>query len=594
MKQFLAASGLIIFLICLENVFAQFSPGELTEAHAHLEGTDNCTQCHDVGQKINGERCLACHVELKNRLDAGKGYHTASSVRSKECIACHFEHKGRNFKMVKWEGGKESFNHDLTGYKLSGKHKTDKCEKCHKPEQIVTPLVRKQAGVSVSLRTTHLGLTQECGTCHFDEHRKQLDAKCDQCHDFENWKESTKKKFDHEKTKYPLVGLHQKVECIKCHIAKEDPQKKPDGTIDKDFVNYKKMEFDNCTPCHNDPHQNKFGQNCAKCHDPFGWTHVVMTDFDHSKSKYPLVGEHRHIVCEKCHQPDLKKPAVYKNMKFVNCTDCHADVHAGQFAKRVDKGRCEACHNESGFVPSLFTVERHNLESEYVLAGAHVKIPCNRCHVKLTPDNFKARTGFHAPGDSTAMLFNYKDKKCSYCHIDIHRGQFSDKLKTQDCDVCHKVQGWKDLKFDHVKDSEFALLGKHKDLKCDKCHKVIDENTAMKRVLYKPVVKYCESCHTDLHEGQFAKKAGLTASHLITHCEDCHNSERFKPSIFDHNKQSQYPLTGAHQKVECTKCHVLTKIKSDSLTTLYKPVATDCASCHPDKHEGAFELDEKQ
>lgn len=590
MKRMNAVAGLFLLTALSANIYAQFSPGELTNAHASLEGTDNCTQCHDVGQKINGERCLVCHVELKTRIDVNKGYHAATSVRAKECISCHFEHKGRNFKMIKWDGGKENFNHGLTGYQLEGKHKTDWCEKCHKPEQIVDAVVRNQAGVSVSLKNTYLGLSQECTTCHFDEHRKQLDAKCGQCHDFENWKESIKKKFDHEKTKYPLVGLHRNVECVKCHVMTSDPQKQPDGSIDKDFANYKKLDFSNCTPCHKDPHQNKFGPNCVKCHDPLGWTHVVMVGFDHSKTKYPLIGKHRIVDCEKCHQPDLKKPALYKNMKFTNCTDCHADTHAGQFAQRADNGRCEACHNESGFVPSLFTVERHNLETKYILTASHIKPACDKCHVKLAPAEFKLRSGFAAPGDSTAMIFKFNDKKCSFCHADIHRGQFTEKLKKQDCDICHKVEGWKDLKFDHNKDSEFALSGKHKDQKCEKCHKLIDENTELKRVLYKPVSKFCESCHIDLHEGQFAKKSDLTESHHLTRCEDCHNAERFKPAVFDHNKQSQYPLTGAHQKVDCVKCHVLTRIQSDSLITLYKPVATDCASCHPDKHEGVFEI----
>ncbi len=588
MKRVLIALALSV--LSGTSARAQFSPGELTQAHASLEGTDNCTQCHDLGQKINGQKCLSCHVELKERVDAGKGYHASSSVRSKECIACHFEHKGRGFKMIRWEGGKSAFDHSLTGYKLEGKHKTDRCEKCHKPEQIVSPTVRLQSGVTVSIKNTHLGLSQQCATCHFDEHRGQLDPKCGQCHDFDNWKESVKTRFDHSKTKYPLIGRHQKVECVQCHALTEDVRKKPDGSTDQNFANYKKLDFSNCTPCHKDPHQNKFGRNCVKCHDALGWTHVVMEGFDHNKTRYPLIGEHRHVACDKCHQPDPKKPAAYKNMSFSKCTDCHKDTHAGQFSSRADKGKCEACHNESGFVPSLFTVERHNTESKYVLAGAHIKTTCNKCHVKLEPAVFKTRTGLAAPGDSSAMLFKFTDRKCGSCHTDIHRGQFAEKLKKYDCDICHKVTGWKDLVFDHDKDSEFPLLGKHKEAKCEKCHKSQDDRTPAKWVLYKPVSNFCESCHKDVHEGQFAQKTDSVESGRLTYCERCHNAEKFKPSLFDHNTQSVFALTGAHRKVDCAKCHVLTKIESDSLITLYKPVASDCASCHPDKHEGVFEL----
>jgi hypothetical protein len=312
--------------------------------------------------------------------------------------------------------------------------------------------------------------------------------------------------------------------------------------------------------------------------------------FDHNKTNYPLMGKHQPVACEKCHQPDGRKAPVYKNMKFAACTDCHTDSHSGQFTHRADKGKCEACHDLTGYIPSLFTVERHNQESPYKLLGAHGKVKCAACHIKVAPKEFHDRSGFTAIADSSAMLFTFKNQKCSACHKDIHRGQFAEKMQKSDCDICHKVESWEDLTFDHSKNSEFPLLGKHKEQKCEKCHKVIEDNTEPKRVLYRPISKFCESCHKDVHEGQLKKHKDITKAHPMTACEDCHNNDAFKPTMFNHNKQSNYALTGAHQKVDCLKCHIKTKILSDTLNVLYKPISLECASCHPDQHEGEFEI----
>ena len=51
-------------MMTLTNIIAQISPGKLTDAHAHLEGMGNCTQCHDLGNKVPDQKCLACHTEI--------------------------------------------------------------------------------------------------------------------------------------------------------------------------------------------------------------------------------------------------------------------------------------------------------------------------------------------------------------------------------------------------------------------------------------------------------------------------------------------------------------------------------------------------
>jgi len=43
---------LFISLFLWTNLTGQISPGDLTTAHAELEGIRNCTQCHDLGGHI--------------------------------------------------------------------------------------------------------------------------------------------------------------------------------------------------------------------------------------------------------------------------------------------------------------------------------------------------------------------------------------------------------------------------------------------------------------------------------------------------------------------------------------------------------------
>ena len=93
-----------LLIVSINTGFAQISPGDLSKAHAHLEGASNCTQCHAVGNKVTREKCLACHQEIKNNIDANKGYHASKEVKGKNCAACHNDHHGRDFQLIKFDG----------------------------------------------------------------------------------------------------------------------------------------------------------------------------------------------------------------------------------------------------------------------------------------------------------------------------------------------------------------------------------------------------------------------------------------------------------------------------------------------------------
>ena len=360
------------------------SPGELSRAHEKLEGLQNCTRCHSAGQKLSPEKCLECHKELRPSVSAGKGFH--GRLGEKDCTTCHHEHQGRGFALVDWgDGGQKSFDHQKTGWALSGKHAKLKCADCHDPRRVTDGAVKEVIGKG---RKSMLGAPATCVGCHFDEHRGQVGTDCARCHDAAAWKPATKG-FDHAKTKYPLTGLHVKVPCAKCHVPIADPEGKHDfpQAVSPTYAKLKPLPFAACTDCHKDPHQNRFGPLCATCHVVEGWRVVKPQGGEaasfHDKTRYPLRGAHVQVACKACHGPfEGQVRAKYKDMAFAACTDCHRDAHVGQLGKKgTPQAACDRCHAVQGWVPVRFDLAEHQ-KTKYPLEGAHLAVACDRCHVK--------------------------------------------------------------------------------------------------------------------------------------------------------------------------------------------------------------------
>jgi hypothetical protein len=510
------------------NGFSQISPGELTSAHAHLEGLTNCTKCHVLGEKETTSKCLECHKEIKNLISQKKGYHVSSEVNGKKCAECHGEHFGRDFKMIRFDDKK--FNHQLSGYKLEGKHATIKCADCHKTEFIKNKISQKKGD-------SYLGLGTECLSCHQDFHQNTLSANCISCHDLNAFRPAPK--FNHAKTKFVLAGKHQTVSCEKCHKTEQRNGQK--------FQVFKGLEFASCTNCHEDIHQNKFGNDCLKCHTVLSFREVKsLGSFNHNKTDFPLLGKHVSVDCKKCHKTSVTQP-----LKHKLCTDCHADYHEKQFAKNGKTPDCIECHSVEGFSPSTFGFDKHNL-TKFKLEGAHMATPCFTCHKKNEKLNF-------------ANLGN----RCIDCHENIHKNFMDEKyIPEGDCKICHSVSVWNEISFDHKK-TDFELIGKHKTVSCRKCH--FKSETDKKQQQFKWENQFCTNCHNDIHFDQFAKNGK-------TDCTRCHTNDNWKPEKFDHNT-ARFKLDGKHEGLACVKCHKPT----DSLLRnyiVYKFKDISCKSCH--------------
>ena len=513
--------------------FSQISPGDLCNAHASLDGMSNCTSCHKFGEKIANDKCLACHKEIGTRIAKNKGYHSSSEVVQKNCISCHSDHHGRTFKIIRFD--KDKFDHNQTGFKLEGVHAKKECANCHKTAFITDPdpAIKKKS-------ITYLGLTNECYGCHEDPHKKTLTNNCSKCHTNEAFKPASK--FDHAKAKFPLKGKHSSVECIKCH--------KINVVEGKNFQQFSGLQFTSCVNCHNDVHKNQFGPNCVQCHSEESFKTIKgIGKFDHSKTGYPLTGLHQAVGCKLCHKVSLTTP-----MPHSNCTDCHKDYHKGEFSGSGKVTDCIKCHSVDGFKSSSYSIEQHSL-SGFKLEGAHLATPCFQCHKKEKDWKFRGI-----------------GKKCIDCHKNIHLNLMESKyLPDYNCEGCHNVNTWSDIKFDHNR-TTFRLEGKHTDQSCRQCHfkPGVDGSSSIQNFASLKT-SGCTECHSDIHHNQFAVD-------YKNDCAKCHGFSNWKPEKFDHNN-SRFKLDGSHIKVLCIKCHK-TITEGETSYSNYKLKDIKCAACH--------------
>ncbi len=491
-----------------------------------------CTRCHNPAKILPAER-----VAIKNVSRTYLGL-------SRACTTCHEDkHRGQLgtnclqcHTSAAWKG---TFNHATTRFLLTGAHLQVSCQKCHAPMRDGMP--------------RYVGLKfDRCSSCHADIHRGAFAQPCESCHTTATWKQSLfAARFDHAKTKYPLLGKHLQVGCETCHQH-------------GDFKTA--LAHQVCADCHHpDPHGGQFapradGGRCESCHTVNGFKPAKFALAEHNVTGFPLRGKHASIACAKCHVP--AGSATLYHVKFAQCTDCHQDAHRGQFAAAPYWNRCQQCHSESEFRPSTFTLVRHE-QSRFPLTGGHLATACSDCH---KPAPMPSAAAYHFDGLS-----------CTTCHDDPHRGQFAVRMAKLDprgrpagCEACHSTRTWSDLsRFDHNR-SRFALTGAHRAVECAACHRPPNRERKLLHVNFGTAPATCEECHGDPHGAQFGP---------VPRCAECHSTTKWRPSLFDHEKTA-FALRGAHQNLRCSACHVTFRSVNGKSVLFYNPTPRECAACH--------------
>ncbi len=565
---------------------AQLSPGELSRAHAELDSSRACLECHTTGKGVTSERCLSCHGLLAERIETAAGLHARPDYQ--RCETCHIEHHGRDFELIWWgKTGIQAFDHGDTGQVLTGAHRLD-CRECHQASLIVEPERLLAAGKD--LDRTFLGLKTDCAACHQDPHRGQMAPRgCAECHGEETWRPASG--FDHQRTGFALDGRHVRVECAGCHATETD--------VDGSWVRYGGTATA-CADCHRDTHRGRLGPDCAACHTTADWRQVDRTRFNHDLTRYPLTGRHRPLACASCHRGESFRVAL-----FDDCATCHSDVHVGQFRDRGDvspasgAGGCTECHDTGGFKPSRFDLADH-AETRFPLDGAHHAVPCVSCHQQVATAELVARgVAVAAAGaPATARVFSIDAEGCADCHRDPHAGSADAFLGDAGCKTCHDGNDWHDFslasgpggtRFDHGT-TGFDLEGVHRTVTCAACHPITfapvpgditlapaagDVTSAPGEVVlsFGGAPTACRDCHQDPHFGQFDQPGALAA------CRGCHSLEGWTPALFFDHRNAAFPLEGKHALAECGACHLAEVVEGREVVR-YKPLPTACSGCH--------------
>jgi hypothetical protein len=243
-----------------------------------------------------------------------------------------------------------------------------------------------------------------------------------------------------------------------------------------------------------------------------------------------LDGAHKDVQCATCHIGER-----YKDLPHA-CVDCHKiqDAHGGRYG-----AKCETCHAASKWKTISFD---HTKATKFPLNGAHKEVKCEGCH---KGDLFKDKLG-------TA---------CVACHKanDPHKGQLGTA-----CETCHNETKWRQkVSFDHDL-TMFPLIGLHAAVPCEECHRT---------QAYRETPKICSACHKDNHHD----------GKLGAQCSRCHNPNGWALWRFNHDRETKFPLSGAHRGLECHACHTA---KAEAKVT----APTTCYGCHAsdDAHRGSF------
>ena len=350
------------------------SPGELSNPHKFQDNQSMCKVCHSQDMTVAESNCLSCHTELKKRIENQKGFHVNKKDR---CERCHKEHQGRETSLINLET--KTFNHDETGYNLSGAHQNiQDCKICHKGKG-------------------YLGLSSACVSCHKDGHNGKLGNDCSLCHSVTKWDHVDQQIY--HSGEFFLSGQHRMAACEDCHV---------DGVF--------KGTPTDCQICHwvrrqDDPYKTRLGFECGECHSPSSW---VPAQWNHTaQTGFALSGRHAALACDECHQ----------KLNFSNaqgaCYSCHTGDYQNADPNHKTAGfpmECDLCHTTSSWTGGYFDHPSFPIQS-----GAHAGFACSDCHTN--PSNFGVFSCTVCHFESLTQSrhsgvpgYSYSDSACYACH----------------------------------------------------------------------------------------------------------------------------------------------------------------------------------
>jgi hypothetical protein len=384
---------------------------------------------------------------------------------------------------------------------------------------------------------------------------------CENCHTAASWKRIRPVlEFDHNKSKYPLRGQHENVNCVQCHI-------KPV------FTNVGKT----CADCHTDVHQRQMGPNCEQCHTVQGWDISVQQVKDH-QNRFPLLGTHAAVLCEDCHKQAAT--GIFYGLS-TDCQSCHlkdwqSATNPPHAADPTDfpASSCQGCHvSFDSWLGATFGSNHAAPPISFPLTGGHANVPCTSCHVG---NNYHLQIAATDCGNAGCHLKDWNSTQTLGGSVPNH---ISSGFPISQCSTCHNTTSWANAIFDHST-TGFPLTNSHqmapagKVTACAQCH--INNNYSLN---IQPTDCGNAGCHLTTWQTT-NNPTHSTAGSVFTpaNCSTCHDTITWTDNAFNH-ASTGWALTGNHQMApagvitNCTQCH---------LGNNYNLTVTDCynSGCH--------------
>ena len=492
-----------------------FAHPRLPEFFAGQHANVACEKCHRNGANGHGaapgEKLLPAATRIYKDLptDCATCHKDAHLGQvGQKCESCH--------AVAAAKFAAPLFRHDQSAFKLTGKHQTTDCQKCHKKESALFP-----AGQGTAVR--YRGVQTACASCHKDVHLGQVGAKCESCHTTADF---AVKSFVHKKPAGFFRGKHATVPCANCHKKVEADFPAGRGTT------VKLTGLGTCTACHKDVHSGKLGAACASCHDPAD-PFVTASRAFHKVNLFPLEGKHLGVPCESCHVRGVVKGTPNR------CYDCHWIRRQDDKYRTRLGNQCEDCHRPTSWTAVQWD---HSARTGFPLSSVHRTLACDQCH--------------------KGQVFQGTPASCVSCHMKDYTASRNPNHAAggfpTTCQTCHRPAdvSWHQARFDH---STFVLAGIHATTTCASCHK---------NDVYRGTPRTCTGCHKADYDA--SRNPPHAASGISTSCDSCH---RFADASWSQARyvHTSLVLAGAHSAQPCSACHK---------NGVYKGTSRICAGCH--------------
>ncbi len=403
-----------------------------------------------------------------------------------------------------------------------------------------------------------------------------LNIPCENCHTNSNWAPIRAiPEFNHDTTRYPLRGMHQKVSCTGCHT-------KPVFTdVGKD-----------CANCHADIHRGQFGANCAECHTPLGWQ-VSTQSIQNHFNRFPLLGAHAVVQCEECH----KNAAVGNYLGLSTaCSSCHLSDWQGttnpahqSAGTAFAASNCTTCHSFDSWLNAKFD----HSSTGFLLTNGHANVACSLCHIN---NNYNLTIAPTDCGNSGCHLSTWQQT-----NNPVHPSAGA-AFAASNCSTCHTTVSWTTATFDHST-TGFLLTAGHANVACNLCH--INNNY---NLTIAPTDCGNSQCHlTTWQQTNNPVHSTSGSAFAAANCSTCHTTAGWTAASFDHSVTG-FALVGTHMSpspTPCASCHVNNNYTLNSadcygchqaaflstqtiggsvpnhVTAGFPTTATACATCHP-------------